>query len=151
RDGDVAPIRRKREREIRAEAAAWLARIHSDDAGDSDIADFQLWVAEDARHQQAFASVTSVWEAVGGVEKQDERFGHLRHSKPEPIISRRAVVFTAGIAGTVAAIWEFGRNKPWFKTQAFETYTTPIGEQRRVELSDGSLAILDTDSRIAVD
>ncbi len=142
---------RRREMEIRAEAAAWLARIRSDGARDSDIADFQLWFAEDARHQQAFASVTSVWEAVGGVGKLDDGFGPLRHPKPGPIISRRAVVFAAGMAGAVASVWEFGRNTPRSETQAFETYTTPVGEQRRVELSDGSLAILDTDSGIATD
>jgi transmembrane sensor len=143
--------RHRREMEIRAEAAAWLARIHSDDARESDIADFQLWVAEDARHQQAFASVTSVWEAVGGVDKLDNGLGPLRHPKPRSFTSRRAVVFTAGVAGVIAGIWKFSRSTPRPETQPLETYTTPVGEQRRVALSDGSLAILDTDSSIAVD
>lgn len=142
--------RRRRGRQIRAEAAAWLARIHSDGVRDSDIADFQDWAAADMRHQQAFAAVTSVWDAVGGIDKSENGFGQERASDPRPLFSRRAVVVSAAVAGAVAGVWELARSSPHPETRALETFTTSIGEQRRVALRDGSVAVLDTDSSIAV-
>jgi transmembrane sensor len=135
--------REEREAAIRAEAAVWLSRVRSDDANMTDIANFQVWLAEDVRHQRAFDAVTSVWEAVGGVgQLKDWEFSASRAVSGIP---RRAMLLGAGLVGIAAGIWQFSRTKP----QA-ETYATQIGEQRRVALADGSLAILDTDSSIEV-
>ena len=48
-----------------AEAAAWLARLCSEERGPADEAAFQHWLAEDSRHQRAFDAVNTAWELAG--------------------------------------------------------------------------------------
>src|SRR5689334_17701566 len=118
----------RREKRIRAEAAAWLARIHSDDVSDSDIAVFRIWIDEDPRHQRAFASVTSLWEAVGGVNQPAAYFGLERTAKPRSLLSRRAMLVSAGTAGVIATIWNTTRSKPEPEVPALDSYVTRVGE-----------------------
>jgi transmembrane sensor len=80
--------------------------------------------------------VTNVWEAVGGV-----RAAPLRRSR----FSRRHALAAAAFAGALLGLWLLRPAQP-----VSQTYATEIGEQRRIALSDGSLAILDTDSAVRV-
>lgn len=132
--------------EIRAEAAVWLARIRSDQVDDTDIANFHTWLAEDIRHQQVFDAVTSVWEAVGGVGSLSDFDSQNSLVKRLPTIARRTLLLGAGVASIAAGFWQLRGSK-----RPAEIYATQIGEQRRVALADGSLAVLDTDSSIAVE
>ncbi|WP_137864656.1 MULTISPECIES: FecR domain-containing protein [unclassified Sphingomonas] len=122
--------------EINAQAAAWLARLHSEDRTPADVQGFQVWLAEDARHQETFESLTALWDASGEAEVHAAR----------PAISRRAIiaggcaVAMASIAGGIILL-----NRPG--TQRFET---AIGEQERLVLSDGSRLMLDADTQVAV-
>jgi len=151
----MAGARQSREKQIRADAAAWLARIHSDEALESDIAAFRLWVTEDVRHQEAFDAVTSVWETVGGIRRL-EYSGPLGDSNPQRNIRRRVIAGTAGLAVLLPVLWKVGRDywteqSPAASHETSKVYATAIGEQRRVVLSDGSTATVDSDSSISVD
>jgi transmembrane sensor len=134
--------RAKRDAAIRAEAAAWLARIHSDAADPKDIASFQIWLAEDMRHREAFDAVTQVWEAVGGLGQLREESRPRRSAHG---LARRAVLAAAGIAVAAAVAWSLLPPR-----ESAQDYATGIGEQRRLALEDGSLAILDTATTIRV-
>lgn len=122
--------------EINAQAAAWLARLHSEDRTPADVQGFQVWLAEDARHQETFESLTALWDASGEVEVHAAR----------PAISRRGIiaggcaVAMASIAGGIILL-----NRPG--TQRFQT---AIGQQEKLVLSDGSRLTLDADTQVAV-
>ena len=53
--------------EIRAEAAAWLARLHAEDRDAADEAAFRAWLNASPAHATAFEAVDRVWSDVGGL------------------------------------------------------------------------------------
>jgi len=50
---------------VRAEAAVWLALLHSDQRSEAMERDFRAWLASDALHAAAFERMTNTWEATG--------------------------------------------------------------------------------------
>ena len=78
-------------RETRAEAAAWLARLHADDRSPADEEAFRAWLAADPAHAAAFEAMDHTWSLAGGLSRnRRERHG----------VSRRTVM--AGGAGLFA-------------------------------------------------
>lgn len=127
---------------VRAQAAAWLARLRSEERSPQDEAGFRTWLAESTRHRQAFDSINMAWEAVGALGP--ERQSAARH-RGRGVDARRRALVTGGV-GTVALAGGFGVWRSAFAG----VYATGIGEQRRVSLADGTLVILDTNTRIRV-
>jgi transmembrane sensor len=128
--------------DIRAEAAAWLARLRSDAPQAEDHAGFQAWLAESPAHQAAFEQVTAAWDLVGGAAHVHRL---QRTAMPK---TRRGVLIGGAIAvGTVAAsaaafgIWRGMR---------LQTLQTDLGMQERVTLADGSSIMLDAKSKLRV-
>lgn len=121
---------------VRAQAAAWLARLRSEARGPQDEAGFRAWLAESEAHRQAFDRLNTVWEAAGALPREPRR---------RRVESRRAVM--ASLAAMVVGVGSVG---VWRAATA-GTYATAVGEQRRVALDDGSMIILDTNSKVRVD
>jgi transmembrane sensor len=127
--------------EVRASAAAWLARLRSDQRDVEDEIAFRRWLAADPSHAAAFEMMNLVWD-VSGPPRRD-----LRGIKPkaEKGISRRAVfgggVLLAGIGGTLALT----------EMAQADVYRTEIGEQKHVLLRDGTELFLDTDTEVVID
>jgi len=126
--------------EIRAEAAAWLARLRADDRNPSDERAFRAWIAQDPQHVRAFEAVTEAWEAAGAVRPEFARAEC--DARPRFVTRRRALVAgvsTLAVAGAFIAL----------EQQAYASvYETAVGEQKHVVLPDGTQAFLDTDTRI---
>ncbi|MGH6781448.1 MAG: FecR family protein [Sphingomonadaceae bacterium] len=126
-------------RAIKAEAAAWLARLRSEERGPEDEVAFRAWLTEDARHAAAFDLVTGAWDMVGGLDREVER-----EERERPAMGRRAV-----LVGGVAALAAVSGALFW-RNAASDAYATELGEQRRVTLADGSSVTLDTETEIRV-
>jgi transmembrane sensor len=122
----------------RAEAAAWLARLHADDRDTIDEKGFRDWLAASAEHTAAFEAADRMWSAVGGVPREE-------YEKRPRFSSRRAVM--AGGLGllTVAAGGILFR-----RPATAQVYETGIGEQKHVTLDDGSQLFLDAQTRVSV-
>jgi transmembrane sensor len=126
--------------EIRAEAAAWLARLRADDRNETDEAGFHAWLAADPAHAVAFEAVDRVWSEVGGLA--DIRAGF---SRPTPsVASRRALLAGAG------ALAICGSGALFLRSASAKVYETEVGEQKHVSLDDGSQLFLDARTRISV-
>jgi len=132
---DPALVERQR---ARAEAGAWLARLRSELRTPADEAGFQAWLAQDAHHRDAFAAVTSAFEAAGAVAAQADA------SRPAARFGRRELV----AAGAAAAIAGAG-GLIWRSTEA-GLIRTGVGQMRRTALADGSQVMLDTLSVVRV-
>ncbi len=122
--------------QTKAEAAAWLSRLHMDDRDAADEAAFKLWLAEDPNNSRAFEAVTNTWDITGEL-----RTTGLRPAIRKPV-RRRSVLI--GIGTLVTAGASFGI---WQAAYA-GVYETDIGEQKHVSLSDGTQVFLDTNTRI---
>jgi transmembrane sensor len=125
-------------RALRAEAAAWLARLRSEERTIEDERGFRAWLAESEDHRAAFEASNAVFEMAGAAD--------LRALRPvEPVRITRRHALRAGIgfaAASMAGMVIYLRSGT--------TYATDVGEQHKVSLEDGTLVSLDTDTEIRV-
>lgn len=123
------------------EVAAWVARMDSDDWSQPQEEELQHWLAEDSRRQGLLLRAQALWlsldaPAAGEVQQIPVR------SAPVP---RRAV-----LAGSLAAIAASAAGLFFFSGGGGRIYATGLGEIRQVPLDDGSLATINTASKIEV-
>lgn len=128
--------------EIRAEAAAWVARLHAEDRDAADEAAFRAWLAASPAHAAAFEAIDRIWSDVGGLK--DLRTGRLPARRPAPLLARRALL--AGVGCLAVA----GGSALFLRSASAKVYETDVGEQKHVALADGSQLFLDAQTRISV-
>lgn len=123
----------------REQAALWLSRLHSGERTQHEVDAFYHWLQQSQVHQNAFDAVTTSWELAGSLHDIP------RENLKTQGISRRAVLASAcvlGASGAGAAYWAWPQNPT--------TYSSDVGEIRRVTLADGSRLVLDTSSTVDV-
>jgi transmembrane sensor len=123
---------------VRAEAAAWLARLRSEDRTAEDERGFRAWLAESEEHRAAFEVTNAIFEMAGAADRRPQQ------TQADLRVNRRHVL-RAGVglaAASVAGLVVYLRSGT--------TYATEIGEQHKVSLEDGTLVSLDTDTEIHV-
>lgn len=126
---------------VRAQAAAWMARLHGPNRTKEVELGFHRWLADAPEHAVAFELMTEAWE----------RSGRLRRRPNEelalvPRLSRRARIsrwaFAAGLAAVLVLV---------VATFFFDDgVTSAVGEQRVLTLEDGSRVYLNTDTHAVV-
>ena len=138
----AASERAHSDRRVRAEAAAWLARLHGPDRTRDTESGLRRWLAEHPAHAAEFERATDVWTDTGGVPfRLRRRFAGSRGSRRR---RRFGWSVAAGLAASLAiALW--ARH-----VLARTIVSTGAGEQKTIELADGSWVTLDTNSRIVV-
>jgi transmembrane sensor len=124
---------------VESEAAAWLARLRADNRTDADEVAFNAWVSESPAHAKAFESALAIWEVLGSVPRE------MKDRESRPAFMRRREV----LAGLLVATGSVVTVSFWSRAEA-KVYQTAVGEQRRIVLDDGSIALLDTDTRVVV-
>jgi len=129
-------------RRVRKQAAWWVMELHGPDRDAALEEKVRQWIARDPRHAAAFELATDTWQ----------RSGHLPGYLPESMLGatqrrarpRASVLALAGMAalciGIIVAVLLLRD----------ETLVTGPGEQRTVELSDGTQVSLNANSRIVI-
>jgi transmembrane sensor len=133
--------------EITENAAQWVIRLGSDQRTGQDEAAFRDWLEETPEHAEAFAEQQALWSDVGALSENDDAKAFLtRSEEPKPAFTRRRVVFGGSMAAAAAGLAIIG---PQFLGP--NRYTTARGEQKTIDLADGSVIALNTDSELTVD
>jgi transmembrane sensor len=131
-------------------AAEWVVRLGSDQRTHADEQAFRVWLEENPAHAQAYADCVALWDAVGDMVATNEAHRTLKPLRaPVRIrrsINRRLVLF--GGLGTALAVTA-GVVGPLL-LGGTQTFQTALGEQRRVQLADGSGVLLNTDTKLRV-
>lgn len=122
--------------DIQNQAARWVARKDGSRWTQTCEAELEQWLALDPRHAGAMLRAEAAWMALDPA---------IAETEPVFPATRRRILVGAGSA--VAASVVAG----WFVLSESRSYRTAIGEIRRVPLEDGSIATINTDSRIEVD
>jgi transmembrane sensor len=134
---------------VRAEAAVWLARLHSDHRSADVERGFRAWFAADPLHAAAFERMTQSWEATRALRsEQISRPSADAASRGRGTRRAAFIALAASIAAlSVAGGWFLGSSREAVHAPVIET---ALGERRSLVLADGSKVVLNTDSRIEV-
>lgn len=123
--------------EIDAEAADWAVRVDADALSPAETARLDAWLEADRRHRGAFARARAVLHAAGQLQPQDAR-------APRRVMNRRVLIAGGGLmaASVAAGVAVLAGRDPVVRME------TGAGETRRLALSDGSTAVLDSRSNL---
>ncbi len=129
-----------------AEAASWHTRLANRSVSAEMISDFYAW-RQDPVNEEAYARVQAMWAKAKVLEGRPDIQAAIndalaRKKRPD----RRAIWIGALVASTGIALAIGGTF--WF--QGRNAYATDVGEERLVQLDDGSTVRLDTGSSIKV-
>ncbi|MDC6168859.1 FecR domain-containing protein [Paucibacter sp. XJ19-41] len=150
-------------REIAAEAAVWIARLHGPDRSNHMERECRAWQARSAAHRLAFERGTDLWMEAAGVD----RAAVARAAAASRLEGQGGEGQGAGPANAGASGWGWPRpwalalslaatvlvagvlvGQPW---RDIDSYDTGIGEQRLVILKDGTRMSLNTSTRVQVE
>lgn len=123
---------------VRAEAAAWIARLHGSDRTAADESSFRRWLAAKPEHAAAFERMTELWEAGARLKSTA-----LSRAPSQP---RHRSWAPAALAATLLIVVAAGAM--FLMRSGAET--TRIGEQRILALEDGTRVTLNTATRLEV-
>jgi transmembrane sensor len=138
-----ADIRRK-------EAVEWFARLNQRKVTTADVRGFSDW-RRDPENSRAFQKVEAMWDAAGALAGNPDmaaltaevvRTSKARRPRPSGLLVPLGAAGAAALAICVFSV-------AWLQ-QGPVSYTTAVGEQRTVQLEDGSRIVLDTNSAVAV-
>src|SRR3954465_7597955 len=144
-----APTPSSPSREIRAEADAWLARLHAEDRDAADEAGFRAWLNTSPSHAAAFEAVDRVWSDVGGLNGLRTDLRTYFHVGSLPLRERGQTSRRALLAG-VGLLAVTGGTALFWRSASAKVYETDVGEQKHVALDDGSQLFLDAKTRMSV-
>ncbi|PIC00544.1 FecR domain-containing protein [Caulobacter sp. X] len=132
---------------IEGEAANWVVRLHSDQRTEADRDAFRDWLDADPAHVEAFSAHAAIWDSVAAWGDNREAREVLRFQPMWSGFGRRVIQWSIAGAGLAVAaalvVFVFGGLR---LTQRYETVP---GELRTISLSDGSILLMNTDSRIS--
>ncbi len=137
---------------IEAEAGSWLIVLGREDVSEADRAGFQAWLAQSERHRSAFNALSSLWGDLALLKELDDiAESAVDLPAAKPLYGRRVfMAMAASLVLAVAGVTAFQIDR-FGNFNQHEDFTTGIGQQRLIALSDGSDVQMNTDSRIEVD
>lgn len=128
-------------RETVAEAAAWIARLHGSRRSPEVEAAFREWLETNDGHARAFEGMTEIWETMPAMDNGAVP-GETKWHAPS---SARRWAMAAAFIG-VCAIGSFAA----YALLRDPSYATGVGEQRIVNLDDGTRVSLNSGTRIVI-
>ncbi len=146
---------------VRYHAAQYVARLCSGEMSREDQSRIRAWKRCDARHAKEFDMALQNWDSAGLLADDDDMLA-LCDGQRHPSIVASATEYVAefwprmALAATVLVAVVIGFNRAFIDPVGAPvveliSYQTRVGEQKKVELSDGSVIELNTDSRLLLD
>lgn len=135
------------EEDVQDQAAHWFARLNKRDVPAADMEAFRRW-SKAPGHVEAFEEAAAFWRRSQAVKADPEIQAAIKAAREQAgaMRSRRRAILGLGVAVTTSVIVGFAGMRLF----APRAYSTDVGQQRLVQLSDGSSVELDTASKISV-
>lgn len=127
-----------------AEAAAWMALLHSPQRNAAIESGLKRWIAEDPAHTSAWELATDLWNEAAVVSRRRARRRIRDRSSALSAQRMPRPLFAIALTGLLAAGWAL------YGYVTRDVLSTALGEQKTVTLEDGSRVELNTDSRLLV-
>jgi transmembrane sensor len=132
--------------QVRAQAVDWLLKLQSGQMSQEAQLAFQHWQNSHPQHAQAWARLTDIQHTFG--QLQHKQLAKQVLSRIEQT-SRRKTLKTLGTLGLLLpAGWLGVHSQPMLRWRA--GYQTAVGEQKHLQLQDGTRLVLNTDTALDV-
>lgn len=137
---------------IQEQAAHWVARsdggLSPEERGELDA-----WLQADPRHSGAYARALGYWVRLDRVAALSGPAAVGSENSHDAVMFDRRTLIAAGVAavaigGTSWWLWPKSTTEPSVPKQS---YSSGIGELKRVVLNDGSVLLLNTSSMVSVE
>jgi len=148
--------------QIYDEAGEWIVRNRDTGLDAQERRKFDAWLRQSPQHVRAYLEISSMWEKLGSQEfAWDDEEAQLvararaednvvtlvsSPSRPVSTFARRRGIRWAALAAAIvlaaAGVWFYDYRN---------VYTTAVGEERSISLSDGSTIQLNARSRLRVE
>lgn len=132
------------------QASYWVSLLHDGDCSPQQHQDFQIWLSRNILNQQAYQEVEAYWQDLGALEAiaqeplQAARTSIRQKQTQRRWLSRQYLAIAASVLLLVIAA-------PFIQLCLDNgNYKTAKGEQKHIQLSDGSLIDLNTDTKVRV-
>ncbi|MFJ3460262.1 FecR domain-containing protein [Achromobacter spanius] len=126
------------------EAARWLVRLHSGEAGPADHAAFERWRAGSPDREVA-------WQRA---QRLTQQFNAVPAALGVPLLTREARVSRRTVLRTLAVVGFAAPAAAWLgyrvNREQAGAYRTAVGENQDLVLADGSQVLLNTDTGMDV-
>jgi transmembrane sensor len=129
-------------------AAHWQLRLESGPLGADDEAALSTWLAADERHPIALAEAGIAWHGSANAHP-DAAAAHRGATLRRAARVSRWQAWTAGALAAPVLLLALAFAPGWWATLRADA-RTGVGEVREFTLDDGSRAVLDSDSAIAI-
>ena len=132
---------------VEQQASKWMAKLDNEQVSVQTRQAFKAWVNADPAHRAAFEGVIEFWDDINILSQAQlpREQGHTTTEQQSSWLSQTryalASVFTVAIA--IALLLFNQAPEP-------QLYTTAIGEQKTINLSDNSTVLLNTNSQLQV-
>jgi len=141
----MTPVEQREECLVRAqaEAAAWMSLLHSSERNAEIEAGLKRWIAAGPLNAAAWETATDIWNETAGLPRRIPR---------PPIPSRRATAVGRHLRPAIAFAAVLCLACGVFALRYFlhSSVNTVVGEQRTLNLEDGTRVELNTNSHIVV-
>lgn len=142
-------------RSIELEAANFVVRRGSEDFSDDDRRRLSAWLSLSERHRQAYRSLAVAWEDAAVLEELNDIADSvdetelIRGGYRWPWLGRGAVAAVACVITAVIFMLPVLQWTEW-EIDGSADYVTDVGQQRNIDLPDGSLLHLNTSTAVSV-
>lgn len=133
----------------RQEAADWFARLKKRDVPAADLAAHRLWY-RDPVNKAAYDEADAFWRQSQAVKADPEIQAAIQAARDRASATRSQRRAILGLGLGLATAGAVVAGVVGWRVFAPHGYSTDVGEQRLVQLSDGSSVKLDAASRISV-
>lgn len=141
---------------VDSQAAQYVARLYSGEMSALEEKALLAWLDADPVHRKAYERTLQIWDAAGELVDDREMLAVETDRKKSAMYSRigpmrvaiALLVFVSAVAG---GLYLAPGVQSMFSDSLLMTYETSVGEQREVDLEDGSRIVLNTGSRVLVD
>lgn len=154
---------------IWAQASEWLLRFSEEDVDVAGREQFNDWLRSSPENVRAYLQVSAYWQEAGRIDGQQQgqcdidalvarallesNVFPLALGQPSAVDCAKATIQSKRFHWAIAASLTLALGAgiaAWYGQFRDPVYSTGIGEQRTVNLSDGSIVTLNADSRVKV-
>lgn len=148
---------RKRSEQRALEASAWIAKM-DEGLSEADADQLLAWMRAAPQNEAELLEMARMWDKMDALARLSEVFPHTSQAGPSAASRKRrriaiaasfVVVLTVLLATDLGRYFDESEIEPSL-TSDVAAYETAIGGVSTIELSDGSLIALNTDSRAVV-